>query len=48
MRARLEAYHALTAPLIDYYAGEGILKSVDGAAAFDAVTGQIAAILDEK
>jgi len=48
MRARLEAYHALTAPLIDYYAGKGILKSVDGAAAFDAVTGQIATILDEK
>ena len=48
MRARLVAYHGLTAPLIDYYAGKGILKSVDGSAAFDAVTGQIAAILDEN
>ncbi len=48
MRARLVAYHGLTAPLIDYYAGKAILKSVDGAAAFDAVTGQIAAILDEN
>ena len=48
MRAQLEAYHALTSPLIGYYGSKGILKSVDGAAAFDAVTAQIAAILDEN
>lgn len=48
MQARLVAYHAQTAPLIDYYGGKGILRSVDGAAAFDAVTAEIAAILNEN
>ena len=48
MQARLVAYHAQTAPLIDYYGGKGILMSVDGAAAFDDVTAEIAAILNEN
>ena len=48
MQARLVAYHAQTAPLIDYYAAKGILMIVDGAAAFNAVTAEIAAILNEK
>ena len=48
MRTRLAAYHGQTAPLIDYYGKKGILKAVDGAAAFDAVTAQIAAVLDGK
>ena len=38
VRARLKAYHADTAPLIDYYRGTGKLKTVDGMAGIDEVT----------
>ena len=44
--ARLEAYHADTAPLIAYYRGTGKLKGVDGMAPIDAVTAAISAALD--
>jgi len=30
IRQRLEAYHKLTSPLIDYYRGQGVLLAVDG------------------
>ena len=39
---RLAAYRVQTAPLIDYYAGKGALRSVDGMAAID----QVAAAID--
>ena len=42
---RLEAYHAQTAPILPYYRGRGVLKSVDGMQDIDIVTGQIEAIL---
>ncbi|MDX9690415.1 MAG: adenylate kinase [Proteobacteria bacterium] len=32
MKARLQAYRDLTAPIIPYYAGRGMLKSIDGMA----------------
>lgn len=38
VRSRLAAYHADTAPLIDYYRGTGKLKVIDGMADIDAVT----------
>jgi adenylate kinase len=38
LKGRLAAYRAQTAPLTDYYAGKGMLKTVDGMAAIDAVT----------
>ena len=41
VRARLEAYHAQTAPILPYYRQAGVLKSVDGMADIDAVTEQI-------
>lgn len=41
VRARLEAYHADTAPLIDYYDKTGKLVRVDGMADIEAVTGAI-------
>ncbi len=41
MKTRLAAYRAQTAPLADYYRGKGALKSVDGMAPIDAVTGAI-------
>jgi adenylate kinase len=38
LKKRLDAYRAQTAPLVDYYAGTGQLKSIDGMAPIDAVT----------
>lgn len=37
IRKRLEVYEAQTAPLIDYYAGKGILKSVNGTGSIDEI-----------
>ena len=37
VRARLEAYHAQTAPLLPYYQGQGKLVEVDGMSSIDAV-----------
>jgi len=48
VRARLEAYHKQTAPILPYYGGKGVLETVDGMAEIDAVTGQIEAILAAK
>lgn len=44
--ARLEAYHRQTAPLLPHYAAQGKLKQVDGMAAMDEVTRQLAVLLD--
>ncbi len=41
VRTRLVAYHGQTAPLLPYYRDKGVLKTVDGMAAIDAVTDQI-------
>lgn len=43
---RLGVYYKNTAPLIDYYGRQGKLRTVDGMAPVEAVTGQIAAVLD--
>jgi len=43
---RLGVYYKNTAPLIDFYRGQGKLKSVDGMAPVEAVTAQIGEILD--
>jgi adenylate kinase len=43
---RLGVYYRNTAPLIDFYRGQGKLKTVDGMAPMEAVTAQIAKILD--
>ena len=32
VRKRLDVYRELTAPLVDYYRGKGLLKTVDGMA----------------
>lgn len=44
VRKRLESYHEQTAPLLPYYKERGVLRSVDGMADIDTVTGQINAI----
>jgi adenylate kinase len=46
--ARLEAYHRQTAPLLPYYAAQGVLRVVDGMAEMNEVSRQIEAILGEK
>ena len=45
LKGRLDAYRAQTAPLVDYYAGKGMLKSVDGMAPIDDVTAAIDRLL---
>ena len=45
LKRRLDVYHAQTAPVIDYYQGRGMLKSVDGMANIDEVAAQIEAVL---
>jgi adenylate kinase len=47
VRSRLEVYHQQTAPLIAYYARQGILKSVDGMAAIDGVGRKIEEVLSK-
>ncbi|TGD41843.1 adenylate kinase [Pseudotabrizicola sediminis] len=44
---RLREYYKNTAPLIGYYYAKGALRSVDGLAEMDAVTADIAKILDK-
>jgi adenylate kinase len=46
VRSRLEAYHAQTEPLIDYYKTQGTLRSVDGMAEIGAVHRAIEEALD--
>jgi adenylate kinase len=41
VRARLEAYHAQTAPLLPYYRDQGLLITIDGMAGIDEVTAEI-------
>jgi adenylate kinase len=45
VRKRLAAYHAQTEPTLPYYRKKGILRTVDGMAGIDEVTGQIEASL---
>jgi adenylate kinase len=46
VRARLEAYHGQTAPLLPYYRDKGLLVTVDGMAEIDAVTDEIFEAID--
>ncbi len=41
LKGRLAAYRTQTAPLVDYYAGKGRLKAVDGMVPIDRVTAAI-------
>ncbi|PYG26659.1 adenylate kinase [Pelagimonas varians] len=45
--SRLEAYHAQTAPLIDYYQTQGALKSVPAMGAIDDIASAMSAIVKE-
>jgi len=41
VRKRLEVYREQTAPLVDYYRGRGLVKSIDGMQPVEAVTAAI-------
>ncbi len=45
--SRLEAYHAQTAPLRDYYKAQSLLRSVDGVGDVDQVQARIFAVLGD-
>lgn len=45
LKKRLDAYRVQTAPVSDYYASKGALKTVDGMAPMDSVTEAIEGIL---
>lgn len=47
VKKRLNVYHDQTQPLIDYYAGQNILKEVDGTKNMEEVFAEIVAILGE-
>ena len=47
-KVRLDAYHAQTAPVADFYAKNALLKTVDGMAPVDAVTHAIDEILESS
>lgn len=48
IRQRLQVYAAQTAPLVDYYRGQKLLREVDGMAAMNEVQGQILGLLAVK
>jgi adenylate kinase len=45
--ARLTAYHEQTAPLIAYYETRGVLQTVDGMSAIDAIAEDLGAIVSQ-
>jgi adenylate kinase len=48
LKKRLDAYRRQTAPLIGYYAGRGMLRTIDGMAPIDEVSAALAAVLEES
>ena len=47
LKKRLDAYRQLTAPLIGYYSGKGMLRTIDGMAPIEEVTKALIAVLEE-
>jgi adenylate kinase len=48
VKNRLQVYRRDTAPLLDYYGGQGKVVTVDGMAPIDAVTKAIASAIDNR
>ena len=46
VKARLQAYHEQTAPLLPYYRAKSIVETVDGSAQISDVAGRIETLLD--
>jgi adenylate kinase len=45
VRNRMRVYREQTRPLVDYYAGRGLLREVDGLGSVDEVSGRVAEAL---
>ena len=45
LKKRLDAYRQQTAPLIGYYAGKGMLRTIDGMAPIEEVSAALTAVL---
>lgn len=43
---RLQVYHQKTAPLIDYYQAQGLLRNIDGAQGMEEISGEILQALE--
>jgi adenylate kinase len=48
LKKRLDAYRLQTAPLVGYYAGRGLLRTIDGMAPIDKVSAAISALLESS
>lgn len=48
IRHRIDVYVDKTLPLVDYYAGRGILQRVDATGTIDEVTARVVAVIDEQ
>lgn len=48
VRERLAVYHRQTAPLIEYYQSQGMLRAVDGSLTVDQITQTLRKVLDEQ
>jgi adenylate kinase len=46
MRARLEAYEAQTAPLIDFYDSKKLLRTIDGIGSIQEINGLMIKVLE--
>lgn len=46
MRSRLQAYSEQTSPLIDYYAGKGLLRSINGVGSIEEIQTSILKVLE--
>jgi adenylate kinase len=47
VRKRLQAYHAQTVPIIEYYGRKGLVRSVDGAGAIAEITEKLTVAIRE-
>lgn len=46
MRSRLQAYSEQTSPLIEYYSGKGLLRSINGVGSIDGIQSSILKVLE--
>jgi adenylate kinase len=46
VRARMEAYRRQTAPILPHYSAKGVLRTIDGMASIEEISGQIQATLE--
>jgi adenylate kinase len=46
LKKRLDAYRGQTAPLVGYYSGKGMLRTIDGMAPIEAVSAALAGLLE--